>query len=127
MCYRRLGRSDLYVSALSFGSHTNPAYKKAGKGHSVQSEEGQAKRDRQLARAFDLGVNMVDTYESDGQWEPVAKLVQGRRDKVLVSLCRQLPTFVGENIDKAAKLYGHVDLYRIYVGDGSAATDAILE
>ena len=35
--------------------------------------------------------------------------------------------FVGENIDRAAKLYGHVDLYRIYVGDGSAATDTILE
>src|SRR5262249_55972200 len=47
---------------------------------------------------------------------------------VLVSICRQFPMFVGENIDRAAKLYGgHVDLYRICVGDGSAATDAILE
>src|SRR5436305_307541 len=77
---------------------------------------------------IDLGVNRVDTCESDGQWEPVARLVRPKRDKVLVSICRQLPTFVGENIDRAAKLYGgHVDLYRICVGDGSAATDAILE
>jgi aryl-alcohol dehydrogenase-like predicted oxidoreductase len=127
MRYRRLGRTDLYVSALAFGSHTNPAFKRSMKTHSVLTEEGQAKRDRQIARAFDLGVNMVDTYESDGQWEPMARLVQGRRDKVLVSVCRQLPMFVGENIDRAAKLYGHVDLYRIYVGDGSAATDTILE
>lgn len=27
--------------------------------------------------------------------------------------------FVGENIDRAAKLYGHVDLYRIYIGEGT--------
>src|SRR5262245_29501928 len=127
MLYRRLGPTDLYVSALSFGSHTDPKFKKAAKDHSVLTEEGQARRDRQLARAFDLGVNMVDTYESDGQWEPVAKLVRPKRDKVLVSICRQFPMFVGENIDRAAKLYGHVDLYRICVGDGSAATDEILE
>ncbi len=70
---------------------------------------------------------MVDTYESDGQWEPMARLVRPRRQNVLVSICRQLPMFVGENIDRAARLFGHVDLYRIYVGDGSAATDLILE
>jgi aryl-alcohol dehydrogenase-like predicted oxidoreductase len=127
MRYRRLGRTDLYVSGLAFGSHTNPAFKRSMKTHSMLTEEGQAKRDRQIARALDLGVNMVDTYESDGQWEPMARLVRGRRDKVLMSVCRQLPMFVGENIDRAAKLYGHVDLYRIYVGDGSAATDTILE
>lgn len=127
MSYRRLGQTDLQVSALAFGSHTNPAFKKAGKNSSVLTEEGQALRDRQIARALDLGVNMVDTYESDGQWEPMARLVRPKRNKVLVSICRQLPTFVGENIDRASRLFGHVDLYRIYVGDGSAATDTILE
>jgi len=127
MCYRRLGQTDIHVSALAFGSHTNPAFKTIRKQSTALSEEGQARRDRQIARAFDLGVNLVDTYESDGQWEPVARLVRPRRHKVLVSLCRQFPMFVGENIDRAAKLYGHVDLYRIYVGDGSAATDSILE
>jgi len=119
MLYRRLGPTDLYVSVLSFGSHTDPKFKRAVKDHSVLTEEGQARRDRQLSRAFALGVNMVDTYESDGQWEPVARLVRPKRDKVLVSICRQLPMFVGENIDRAARLYGHVDLYRIYLGDGS--------
>ena len=127
MLYRRLGPTDLHVSVLSFGSHTDPKFKRAVKDHSVLSDEGQARRDRQLARAFDLGVNMVDTYESDGQWEPVARLVRPRRDKVLVSICRQLPMFVGENIDRAARLFGHVDLYRICVGDGSAATGEVLE
>jgi aryl-alcohol dehydrogenase-like predicted oxidoreductase len=127
MRYRALGQTDLYVSALAFGSHTNPAFKKPQKQSSVLTPEGQAQRDRQIARALDLGVNLVDTYESDGQWEPVARLVRPRRDKVLVSICRQFPMFVGENIDRAAKLFGHVDLYRICVGDGSAATEAILE
>src|SRR5262249_19544651 len=88
MLYRRLGQADLHVSVLSFGSHTDPKFKKPLKDHSVLTDEGQARRDRQLSRAFDLGVNMVDTYESDGQWEPVARLVRPKRDKVLVSICR---------------------------------------
>src|SRR5262249_55242241 len=90
MLYRRLGQTDLYMSVLSFGSHTDPKFKRAVKNYSVLTEEGQTRRDRQLARAFDLGVNMVDTYESDGQWEPVARLVRPKRDQVLVSICRQL-------------------------------------
>ncbi len=127
MSYRRLGQSDIHVSALAFGSHTDPTFKVATKNANVLNPEGQARRDRQVARALDLGVNLVDTYESDGQWEPMARLVRPKRQRVLVSICRQLPMFVGENIDRAAKLFGHVDLYRIYVGDGSAATDSILE
>src|SRR6478672_8674384 len=102
MSYRRLGQTDIYVSALAFGSHTNPAFKRTGKQSSVLTGEGQARRDRQIARAFDLGVNMVDTYETDGQWEPVARLVRPRRHDTLVSICRQFPMFVGENIDRAA-------------------------
>ena len=127
MLYRRLGSTDLHVSCLAFGSHTDGAYRRPAKHGSVLSEEGQARRDRHIAKAFDLGVNMVDTYENAGQWEPVARLVKPRRDKVLVSVCRQFPMFVGQNIDNAARLYGHVDLYRIYVGDGPGVDDRILE
>ena len=127
MVYRQLGASDLDVSLLSFGSHTDPAYKIPARHGQVLNEEGQRRRDRQLARAFDLGVNMVDTYENNGQWEPLARLVKGRRDKVLVSLCRQFEMFVGENIDRAAKLYGHVDLYRIYLPAGERVRDKDLE
>ena len=104
MAYRRLGRTDLYVSALAFGSHTNPAYKVRDGGSTVLNVEGQAQRDRHVSRALDLGVNLVDTYESDGQWEPVARLVRPRRHHILVSICRQFPMFIGENIDRAAKL-----------------------
>ena len=95
MLYRRLGQTDLFVSTLSFGSHINPAMRGGG----GLNEKGQAARDRRIAQAFDLGVNMVDTYENAGQWQPMAKSVRGRRDKVLVSICRQFPNFVGKNID----------------------------
>jgi aryl-alcohol dehydrogenase-like predicted oxidoreductase len=120
MIYRQLGQTDLYVSLLSFGSHTDPRYKKKVEHGNVLLEEGQQRRDRLIARALDRGVNMIDTYESEGQWEPVANLVRSRRNKVLVSLCRQFPMFAGENIDRAAKLYGHVDMYRIYLGEGES-------
>lgn len=127
MVYRQLGKSDLYVSLLSYGSHTDPGYKIKAPHGQVLNTEGQQRRDRQLARAFDLGVNMIDTYENNGQWEPVARVVKPRRDKVLISLCRQFPMFVGENIDRAAKLYGHVDLYRIYLGAGKTVRHEDLE
>lgn len=127
MLYRRLGQTDLYVSALSFGSHTNPAYRQGAKHGSALNAEGQARRDRHISKALDYGVNMVDTYENAGQWEPMANLVRGQRDKVLVSVCRQFPNFVGKNIDDAARLFGHVDLYRIYVGDGAGVDGKILE
>lgn len=126
MLYRRLGQTDLFVSALSFGSHTDPAFKKNVDGQVFLTDEGQKRRDNQIARAFDLGVNMVDTYENEGQLEPMARLVRNRRDKVLVSTCRQFPVFVGQNIDEVARLYGHVDLYRIYV-NGPKIDDRLLE
>lgn len=127
MLYRRLGQTDLFVSALSFGSHVNPGYRQAGKHGSMLSEEGQSRRDRHISKAFDYGVNMVDTYENAGQWQPMANLVRRRRDRALVSICRQFPNFVGKNIDDAARLFGHVDMYRIYVGDGPGVDEKTLE
>ena len=64
MVYRRLGQTDLHVSLLAFGSHTDPDYKRlVGTDAAVLTEEGQTRRDRQIAHALDLGVNMIDTYE----------------------------------------------------------------
>ena len=127
MLYRRLGGTDLFISALSFGSHINPAHRVKVKHGSTLDKKGQDRRDRHIARAMDYGVNMVDTYENEGQWQPLAKLLSSQRDRVLVSMCRQFPEFAGTNIDDAARLFGHVDLYRIYVGDGDHVDDRILE
>ncbi len=113
MVYRPLGRTGIHVSLLAVGSHTDPAYRRRADFGNVLTEEGQARRDRLLARAFDLGVNLVDVYENEGQWEPLARLVKPRRDRVLVSTVNNHPEFIGKNIDRAARLFGHVDLFRI--------------
>jgi len=52
MEYRRLGQTDLFISLLAFGSHTDPSFKRQQGDRFVLNEEGQAIRDRQVARAL---------------------------------------------------------------------------
>lgn len=114
MVYRPLGKTGLNVSLLAFGSHTDRAYKVRGGIRNALNEAGQARRDRQISLAMDLGVNLLDVYEHEGQWEPLAKLIKPKRDRVLVAGAYDNPEFIGRNIDRLAKLYGgHIDLYRI--------------
>jgi aryl-alcohol dehydrogenase-like predicted oxidoreductase len=128
MVYRRLGQTDLYPSLLAFGAHTDSAYKvPVAPGSSVLNPEGQARRDHQVAHALDLGVNLVDAYMTEGQWEPLERLVRPRRDKVLVSLYHNAPEFVARNIERGARLFGHVDLYRFPVRDGTVIDGKTLE
>lgn len=115
MIYRRLGRTDLHLSLLAFGSHTDPADRvRVGSGKTVLSEAGQARRDRLIERAFDWGVNLLDVYDSEGQWEPVAKLVKEKRGRVLISLAHDCTP---AQIDRACRLFGHVDLFRFHTGE----------
>jgi aryl-alcohol dehydrogenase-like predicted oxidoreductase len=119
MVYRRLGRTDLWVSLLSFGSHTDPADRiRAGPNKTVLTEAGQARRDRIILKAFDLGVNLLDVYDSEGQWEPAARLVKDRRQKVLISLAHEISAV---EIDRACRLFGHVDLYRFHTAEIDSA------
>lgn len=128
MLYRRLGNTDLFVSILGFGSHTNPQFRRASKLGSELTEKGQARRDRHIAKALDRGVNLVDVYNNASQWAPMSRLVRGRRDRVLVSLCRQLSGALGKIVDDGVRLFGgYVDLYRIYLGDGPGPSGKDLE
>jgi aryl-alcohol dehydrogenase-like predicted oxidoreductase len=114
MAYRPLGRTGMNVSLLAFGSHTDRAYTIKGGIRNLLNAEGQVRRDRQISRAMDLGVNLIDVYEHMGQWEPLAKLVKPKRDKVFIAGAYDNPQFIGTNIDRLAKLYGgYIDLYRI--------------
>ena len=114
MVYRPLGKTWMNVSLLAFGSHTDRAYKVRGGIRNVLTAEGQARRDRQISLAMDRGVNLIDVYEHEGQWEPLARLLKPRRDKVLVAGAYDNPEFIGQNIDRLAQLYGgYIDLYRI--------------
>jgi len=114
MIYRPLGKTGLNVSLLAFGSHTDFAYKLPGGLRNILSEEGQARRDRQISKAIDLGVTLIDVYEHMGQWEPLAKLIKPKREKLHIAGAYDNPEFIGTNIDRLAKLYGgYIDLYRI--------------
>jgi aryl-alcohol dehydrogenase-like predicted oxidoreductase len=117
MVFRPLGKTRISLSLLGFGSHTDPAYRvRVGDGWTVLNPEGQARRDRQIARALDLGVTVVDIYENEGQWEPMSRIIKDRRDKLILSTAHQNPEFIGRNIDRAAKqLGGWVDLYRFCI------------
>jgi aryl-alcohol dehydrogenase-like predicted oxidoreductase len=120
MVYRRLGQTDLWISLLSFGSHTDPADRvKVARGKTTLTEQGQARRDRIITSAFDRGVNLLDVYESEGQWGPAARLVKDRRDKVLVSLAHEI---TNQDLDRACRLFGHIDLYRFHTAEINGPT-----
>lgn len=115
MIYRSLGNTGMDVSALSFGSHTDPADRVPVRpGKTMLKPDGQARRDRIITAAFDRGVNLLDVYDSEGQWEPAARVVKGRRDKVFISLAHEITP---EGIDAACRLFGHVDLYRFHTAE----------
>ena len=141
MTYRRLGRTELPVSLLAFGSHTDPADRvRAGHGKTTLTPEGQARRDRLIERAFDLGVNLLDVYDSEGQWEPAARLVKEKRERVLISVMvspfqRQPATEARsrgvlslaqgnplEEIERACRLFGHLDLCRFHTAEVDDST-----
>ena len=115
MTYRRLGRSDLQVSLLAFGSHTDPADRvRDGPKKTVLTQAGQARRDRIIARAMDFGVKLMDVYDTEGQWEPAAQLVREKRHQVLISLAHECTP---REIDRACRLFGYVDLYRFHTAE----------
>jgi aryl-alcohol dehydrogenase-like predicted oxidoreductase len=123
MTYRRLGQTDLFPSLLSFGSHTDPADREKAPNGTVLTAAGQARRDQIVAHAFDLGVNLIDVYSNEGQWEPAARSVRGRRDRILISLAHDVSA---REIDHACKVFGgYADLYRFHTAeiDGQALED----
>ena len=115
MVYRSLGQTGMDVSLLSFGSHTDPADRvRAGPDKTVLTPAGQARRDRLITRAFDAGVNLLDVYESEGQWAPAANLLKDRRNRVLISLAHEVRR---QDLEQAFRMFGHVDLYRFHTAD----------
>jgi aryl-alcohol dehydrogenase-like predicted oxidoreductase len=115
MVYRPLGKTGMDVSLLSFGSHTDIKDRKpAGPNKTVLTAEGQARRDRIIAKALDRGVNLLDVYDSEGQWEPAAKLVSEKRNRLFISLAHEVKR---ADLEKAARIFGHVDLYRFHAAE----------
>jgi aryl-alcohol dehydrogenase-like predicted oxidoreductase len=120
MRYRRLGRTDLFVSALGFGAHTDYQQRVRGPDGTRLRDDFQELRTRQTDRAIDLGINVVDVYDEAQQWEPLARLVRSKREKVLIATkFNEGRGHIDRNIDRAANLFGHTDLGRYVVRDDS--------
>jgi predicted aldo/keto reductase-like oxidoreductase len=83
MQYRKFGNTGIMVSALGFGSMRLPEYEKNGK--RIVDED---KSIEVIHRAFDLGVNYIDSaYSYCGEMSEivVGKALKGYRGKVYVS------------------------------------------
>ncbi|MEW6357520.1 MAG: aldo/keto reductase [Planctomycetota bacterium] len=83
MQYRTLGSTGIKVSALGYGAMRLPV-KPGGKPSDVDEEKAIAC----IHRAFDLGVNYIDTahgYHGGMSEVVVGKAVAGRRDRIIVS------------------------------------------
>jgi aryl-alcohol dehydrogenase-like predicted oxidoreductase len=106
MLYRRLGKTGILVSEVSFGAHLNKT-----------NIEDQNRRARQIHAAIENGINLFDIYDHSGykQWEPMSRLLHPIRDEVIISLCTVWESSrVSEEIEYALKVFRTdcIDLYR---------------
>jgi aryl-alcohol dehydrogenase-like predicted oxidoreductase len=87
MTYRRLGRSGLQISAITLGTLPFGGHQRASVGN-VSVDEARY----MLDMALDAGVNLIDTADVYGYGrseEVVGRVIQGRRDKLLLATkCR---------------------------------------
>jgi aryl-alcohol dehydrogenase-like predicted oxidoreductase len=112
MRYRKLGRTGISASELSFGSHLKKA--------NIADPEG---RQRQIRVGIDQGISLFDIYEhSYQQFEPMSAALAPVRDEVLISLVtvwRQAYE-VAEEVEYALQVFKRqrIDLFRVvFAGD----------
>jgi len=138
--YRRLGRSGLYVSALTLGTMTF-----GGKGgFGKVGDTGVSGARRQVEMCLDAGVNLFDTADiySGGESEEIlGKAVEGRRDELLLATKARFPMGSGPNdaglsrhhlirsCEASLRRLGtdHIDLYQVHQWDGQTPLEETLE
>jgi aryl-alcohol dehydrogenase-like predicted oxidoreductase len=140
MEYRRLGRSGLKVSALSFGAGT---FGGAGPLFGAWGTTEVAQARRLIDLCLDAGINLFDSADvySDGASERVlGAALQGRRDKVLISTKTSLPLGPGPNeagssrlrlmraVDAALERLGtdYIDLLQLHAFDAATPAEEVL-
>ncbi len=142
MRHNRLGSTGLFVSELCLGTMTFGA----GGPYQFMGPVGQADADAQLARAFEAGINFIDTADtySGGDSERITgqalKNLGTRRDEVIVATKVFGETGTGPNqrgasrghvLDAAkgslARLQlDHIDLYQIHGFDPATPIEETL-
>lgn len=132
MKYRKLGNSDLEVSAIALGTWVF--------GGDCWGEADDEKSLNVVAEAIDKGINFIDTapvYGSGRSEEIIGKAIKGKRDKVIIATklgLRQEGTsikhdlsasFIKEEIENSLRRLGveTIDLYQCHWPDPNTPMD----
>jgi predicted aldo/keto reductase-like oxidoreductase len=100
MEYRRLGKTDLMVSAVCLGGHW--------KRYDVMKQDLDQNRYDVISRCIDVGINYVDACWH-GEVITYAKALKGRRDKFYLAMCHGSKGPRNEDWRKAEKLLQGLD------------------
>ncbi len=140
MEYRRLGRSGLFVSALTLGTMTF-----GGKGgFSKVGATDVAGARRQVDMCLDAGINLFDTaniYSGGESEEVLGEAISGRRDDLLLATKVRMSVGEGPNhtglsrhhiIRQCEESLGrlgtdYIDLYQVHEWDGLTPLEETLE
>jgi aryl-alcohol dehydrogenase-like predicted oxidoreductase len=140
MEYRRLGRSGLYVSAMTLGTMTF-----GGRGNfGMVGSTDVATATRQVDACLDAGVNLFDTADiySDGESEEIlGQAISGRRDRLLLATKARMAVGDGPNETGLSRQHlirqceaslrrlgtDYIDLYQTHEWDGLTPLEETLE
>lgn len=139
MEYRQLGESGILVSVLTLGTMTFGGRGVFAKVGQVDSTEAT----RQIDRALDAGVNLIDTadsYSGGLSEEITGRVMKGRWDRSLVATKARMSTGGGPNdaglsrhhlieaCEASLRRLGtdHIDLYQVHAWDGVTPLDETL-
>ena len=140
MEYRRLGRSGLFVSALTLGTMT---FGGGGAFSKVGSTDVAGAR-RQVEMCLDAGINLFDTaniYSGGESEEVLGEAIAGRRDDVLIATKVRMSVGSGPNDTGLSRHHiirqcekslrrlrtDYIDLYQVHQWDGITPLEETLE
>lgn len=139
MEYRQLGRSGLKVSAVSMGT-----FSFGGKGDfAMVASQGVKEAQRLVDTCIDGGINLFDTanmYSAGRSEEILGEVLEGRRDKVLVSSKARMRIGDGPNDEGVSRYHlirecerslkrlrtDHIDIYFMHEWDGLTPAEEML-
>ncbi|HLP71151.1 MAG TPA: aldo/keto reductase [Rhizobium sp.] len=139
MEYRQLGRSGLKVSAVSMGT-----FSFGGKGDfAMVASQGVKEAQRLVDTCIDGGINLFDTanmYSIGRSEEILGEVLEGRRDKVLISSKARMRIGDGPNDEGVSRYHlirecerslkrlrtDHIDIYFMHEWDGLTPAEEML-
>lgn len=139
MEYRTLGRSGLKISALSMGT-----FSFGGKGDfAMVAKQGVDEARRLVDTCIDGGINVFDTsnmYSAGRSEEILGEVLEGRRDKVLISSKARMRIGDGPNDEGVSRYHlirecerslkrlrtDHIDIYFMHEWDGLTPLEEML-